>query len=177
MMAGFLKAATIVISGGAIVGYGALAMFHDVLSPSSALFATERIPDPPQAPCTRQVWLNSDRACQSWTLPHRDVQQFLSSEPTPAGSSPERIAASDKRLAIEDPAAEVRRRAARGAYAKARAVRLARAENGVIFRTTDSAQHGSMYWPTFRNDAWRPGSPQRRNDSTRMFTFFGTPVR
>ena len=177
MMAGFLKAATIVISGGAIVGYGALAMFHDVLSPSSALFATERIPDPPQAPCTRQVWLNSDRACQSWTLPHRDVRQFLSPEPTPVGPSPERMAASDKRIAIEDPAAGVRRRTARATYAKARAVRLARAENGFTFRTTEGAQHGSMYWPTFRNDAWRPGLPQRRNDSTRMFTFFGSPAR
>ena len=177
MMAGFLKAATIVISGGAIVGYGALAMLHEALSPSSALFATARIPDPPQAPCTRQVWLNSDRACQSWTLPHRDVQQFLSSEPTPIGSPPKRIAAPDKRLAIEDSAAEVRGRTARGTYAKARAARLARVENGVTFRTTESTQHGSMYWPTFRNDAYRPGLLQRRNDSTRMFTFFGTPAR
>src|SRR5262245_22625768 len=131
MMAGFLKAATIVISGGAIVGYGALAILHDAMSPVSALFAAARIPDPPQAPCTRQVWLNSDRACQSWTLPHRDVQQFLSPEPTPAGPSPERIAASDKRIAVEDSAAGVRRRTARGTYASARAVRLARVENGV----------------------------------------------
>jgi hypothetical protein len=167
MMAGFLKGATIVISSGAIVGYGALAMLHEALSPSSALFATARIPDPPQAPCTRQVWLNSDRACQSWTLPHRDVQQFLSSEPTSIGSSPKRIEASDKRLVIEESAAEVRGRTARRTYAKARAVRLARVEN----------QHGYMYWPTFRNDAVRPGLPQRRNDSTRMFTFFSTSAR
>jgi hypothetical protein len=176
-MAGFLKAATIVISGGAIAGYGALAMLHEALSPSSTLFATARIPDPPQAPCTRQVWLNSDRACQSWTLPHRDIQQFLSSEPTPVESPPKRIAASDKRLVIEESATEVRGRTARRTYARARAVRLARVENGGIFRATESTQHGYMYWPTFRNDAIRPGLPQRRNDSTRMFTFFGTSAR
>jgi hypothetical protein len=78
-MPGFLKAATLVMSGGAIVGAGAFeAIPEHALAP---LFATAAIPNLAPVPCKQQLWLNADRACQTWTVPHRDVRRALLLEP------------------------------------------------------------------------------------------------
>jgi hypothetical protein len=70
-MPGFLYAATIVMSGGAIVGAGVL-----MILPESS-----KVPDLPPLSCQQQYWLNADRSCETWTVPHRDVEQFLASAP------------------------------------------------------------------------------------------------
>jgi len=79
-MPGFLKAAALVISSGAIVGTGAFeTMPEHALAP---LLAVAPIPDFAGVPCKQQLWLNADRACQTWTVPHREVRQALFLEPT-----------------------------------------------------------------------------------------------
>ena len=83
-MPGFFKAAAVVISGGAIVGTGAVEMIpeHTV----APLFVAAPIPDFAHVPCKQQLWLNADRACQAWTTPRRDVNRGRLAEPA-AGES------------------------------------------------------------------------------------------
>jgi hypothetical protein len=88
-MPGFLKAATTVFVGGAIVGAGALAVLPSM--PESALalpllFAGVRVADLPPAPCKQQLWPNTDRSCQTWTIAGPSVQALLSA-PAPTRSS------------------------------------------------------------------------------------------
>jgi hypothetical protein len=80
-MPGFFRAATTVCAGGAIVGAGVLMMLPS--APEGALlapplFTTVRVSDLPPAPCKQQIWLNADRACQTWTTPKRQVEKALS---------------------------------------------------------------------------------------------------
>ena len=86
-MPGFLKAAALVISSGAIVGTGAFEMLPEhALAP---LLAIAPIPDFARVPCKQQLWLNADRVCQSWTVPHREVRRVLFAEPPAAEPAPE----------------------------------------------------------------------------------------
>jgi len=79
-MPGFLKATVIVLSSGAIVGTGALEFMPEHTRPLLALFA-RAIPDFDPLPCHQQSWLNADRVCQTWTVPHREVKRILNPEP------------------------------------------------------------------------------------------------
>jgi len=79
-MPGFLKAATTVFTGSAIVGAGVLMLLPSALEglprvPS--MFPSVRVSDLPPAACKQQVWLNTDRTCQSWTTPKPEVQRLL----------------------------------------------------------------------------------------------------
>jgi hypothetical protein len=86
-MPGFLKAVALVISGGAIVGTGAFeALPGHALAP---LLAIAPVPDFARVPCNQQLWLNADRACQTWTVPHREVRRVLFAEPPEAEPAPE----------------------------------------------------------------------------------------
>jgi len=86
-MPGFLKAAALVISSGAIVGTGAFEMLPEhALAP---LLAIAPIPDFARVPCKQQLWLNDDRVCQSWNVPHREVRRVLFAEPPAAEPAPE----------------------------------------------------------------------------------------
>jgi hypothetical protein len=90
-MPGFLKAATTVFVGGAIVGAGALAVLPSM--PQSALalpplFAGVRVADLPPASCKQQLWPNTDRSCQSWTIANPTVQALLSAPARTPSSQP-----------------------------------------------------------------------------------------
>ena len=65
-MPGF-KAAAIVMSGGTIIGTGMLVMLPE----------ESQVADLPVLSCQQQFWLNADRACQTWTVPHREIERFL----------------------------------------------------------------------------------------------------
>jgi hypothetical protein len=91
-MPGFLRATVIVMTGGAIVGAGIVAMLppapKDWSSDSfPSLFARLQVSDPPVAPCRQQFWPNSDRACQTWTVAHREVERILSEKTDTVGTS------------------------------------------------------------------------------------------
>jgi len=81
-MPGFGKAATIVLAGGAIVGAGALFLLPaaDGARRALPLTATIRMSDLPPAPCKQQIWPNTDRACQTWTTPKREIANVLSAQ-------------------------------------------------------------------------------------------------
>jgi hypothetical protein len=82
-MPGFLKATAIVGISGAAIGAGVLAMLPPApmdLLPTRSNFATVRVSDLPPAPCQRQLWPNTDRACQSWTMPRHDVAALLAAK-------------------------------------------------------------------------------------------------
>jgi hypothetical protein len=66
-MPGFFKAAAIVMSGGATIGTGVLMVLPE----------DSRVADLPALSCQQQFWLNADRTCQTWTVPHRDVERLL----------------------------------------------------------------------------------------------------
>jgi hypothetical protein len=79
-MPGFLRAATTVCTGGAIVGAGALMLLPFESAGSlrvRAMFATVRVSDLPPAPCKQQLWPNTDRACQTWTTPKHAIERVL----------------------------------------------------------------------------------------------------
>jgi len=162
---GFLKAATTVMSSSAILGAGVLAMLPEEPStPSSAtVSATMRLPNVPPTPCIRPLWPNANGACQAWTLPHRDVEGLLASEPTRAGASRE---------------STVRGRTARAENIKARKAHAEKASRRIsVARNMTPTQRGFTSWPTWGEDAFRPEFRQRRNDTMRMFAFFGTQAR
>jgi hypothetical protein len=66
-MPGFFKAAAIIMSGGATIGTGVLMVLPE----------DSRVADLPVLSCQQQFWLNADRTCQTWTVPHRDVERLL----------------------------------------------------------------------------------------------------
>jgi hypothetical protein len=66
-MPGFFKAAAIVMSGGATIGTGVLMVLPE----------DSRVAELPVMSCQQQFWLNADRTCQTWTVPHRDVERLL----------------------------------------------------------------------------------------------------
>jgi hypothetical protein len=129
-MPGFLKAAAIVMSGGAIVSAGALEMMPEDARPSVPLFATAPFPDFAPVSCKQQFWLNADRACQTWTVPHREVKRVLLVEPSPPANAARNTA---QPVPDERPAAEATattptqaQHTAENADNKARSVRSAR---------------------------------------------------
>jgi hypothetical protein len=133
-MPGFYKAAAIVMSGGAFVGASVLMMLpsppEDRL-PSSPVFATAMIADLFPEPCKQQLWLNTlntDRVCQTWSLPDRDVERILSApEPTTKGSrQPTGKPATDGPSPKSEMAAKARGRSSHTADSRARVTR----ENG-----------------------------------------------
>ena len=86
-MPGYLKTAALVISGGAIVGAGAAEFIPArALAP---LLAPAAVPDFARVPCRQQLWLNADRGCQTWTVPHSEVRRVLLIEPPVAEPAPE----------------------------------------------------------------------------------------
>jgi hypothetical protein len=184
-MPGFLKAAAIVMSGGVIVGVGALATLPGNLRESPPLLATGQIGALPSVPCDQQLWLNADRMCQTWTRPHRDVQHLLSPEPAPAEPSHEPSPAAptaSTRLTSDEAATKARPRASRAA--EIRAARIARGEFvsrriRMASRPVNNTQSGFMFWPTPQqnNYSYRPRSSRRSTDMTRMFALFGAPAR
>jgi hypothetical protein len=158
---GFLKAATTVMSSGAILGAGVLAMLPE--EPSTPSSATMRLPNVPPTPCNRPLWPNANGACQAWTLPHRDVEGLLASEPTPAGASRE---------------STVRGRTARAEKIKTRKAYAEKASRRIsVARNMTRTQRGFTSWPTWGDDAFRPEFRQRRNDTIRMFALFGAQAR
>jgi hypothetical protein len=178
-MPGFLRATAIVASAGAITG-GVLAALPG--NESSPLLATGQIGDLPSVPCEQQLWLNADRVCQTWTVPHRDVQRVLLPEPAPAepsGEPPPAVPATSTRLASDasatkalphtSHAGEIRpARIARGEFVSRR-IRMAS-------RPVNSAQPGFMFWPTPQQNTYtyRARSSRRSTDMRPMFAFFGT---
>jgi hypothetical protein len=170
-MSGFVKAAAIVMFGGAIVGAGILAMLPEENSaPLSATVPTKvEFPEISPAPCRRPLWPNAEGACQAWVLPHRELEGLLASEPTRAG------AAHDSTLA----SGTVRGRTARAENNKGRRVQANNASRRIPVapRMASVTQRGTTIAPTWRQDAFHPGFPERRNDMTRMFAFFGAPAR
>jgi hypothetical protein len=91
-MPGYFRAAAIVMTAGAIAGAGVLAMLPSApIDPRDdarpPLFAILEGADRPQVPCKQQLWVNSDRGCQTWTVPHRDVERALSEKTDAIGES------------------------------------------------------------------------------------------
>jgi hypothetical protein len=82
-MPGFLKAATTVFVSGAITGAGVLLLLPAAPEGSlrvQSMFAGVRTSDLPSATCKQQLWLNTDRTCQSWTTPKPEVQRLLAAK-------------------------------------------------------------------------------------------------
>jgi hypothetical protein len=182
-MPGFLKAAAIVVSGGAILGVGVLALPLHYSRQSSTLLATGQISDLPSVPCEQQLWLNADRLCQTWTMPHPDVQRVLSPGSAPAEPSrqppPTAAPATGTRLTSDESTTKVRPRTWHAA--ENRAARIARGEFvsrriRVASRPVNATQPGFLFWPAQQQNAYRYHSRSTgpSNDMTRMFAFFGT---
>jgi len=181
-MPGFFKAAAIVMSGGAIVGAGALATLPDELLQSPPVLATGQLTGLPSVPCEQQLWLNADRACQTWTVPHRDVQRVLSPEPVLEGPSRESPAAPTTSTRLTDESAgKAHGHPLRAGDVRAGSARIARGENvarrlRVMPRTANATLPGFTFWPS-QQDAFRQRPPSRSTDMTRAFAFFGSPAR
>jgi hypothetical protein len=82
-MPGFLKAATTVFVSGAITGAGVLLLLPAAPEGSlrmPSMFPSVRVSDLPAAACKQQLWLNTDRTCQSWTTPKPEVQRLLAAK-------------------------------------------------------------------------------------------------
>jgi hypothetical protein len=82
-MPGFLKAATTVFVSGAITGAGVLLLLPAAPEGSlhvRSMFPSVRVSDLPAAACRQQLWLNTDRTCQSWTTPKPEVQRLLAAK-------------------------------------------------------------------------------------------------
>lgn len=82
-MPGFLKAATAVFVSGAITGAGVLLLLPAAPEGSlrvQSMFPSVRVSDLPAAACKQQLWLNTDRTCQSWTTPKPEVQRLLAAK-------------------------------------------------------------------------------------------------
>jgi hypothetical protein len=67
---------------GAITGAGLLAMLPSApVEPRDdsrpPLFTILEGNGGRQLPCKQQLWVNSDRACQTWTVPHSNVERIL----------------------------------------------------------------------------------------------------
>ena len=82
-MPGFLKAATTVFVSGAITGAGVLLLLPAAPEGSlhvQSMFPSVRVSDLPAVACRQQLWLNTDRTCQSWTTPKPEVQRLLAAK-------------------------------------------------------------------------------------------------
>jgi hypothetical protein len=92
-MPGFYKAAAIVMSGGVLVGLGALMMVprpQEDTRPSSTLVGASQIANFFPKPCKQQLWLNTlntDGVCQTWNLSDRDAERLLAVPEPPAKAS------------------------------------------------------------------------------------------
>jgi pyruvate/2-oxoglutarate dehydrogenase complex dihydrolipoamide acyltransferase (E2) component len=102
-MPGFLRAATIVLGSSAVLGASALAARPS--APEGAVFARLRmagvaVADLPRVGCKQQLWPNTDRICQSWTIAQPDVARYLSTKLAPAPSA---LAAAESGAAPSQP--------------------------------------------------------------------------
>jgi hypothetical protein len=144
-MPGFLYAATIVMSGGAIVGAGVLMMLPE----------SSKVADLPVLSCQQQYWLNADRSCETWTVPHPDVEQFLSSAHV---DTVENTAATENMTVAERTPAKIpgadRRRAGGTAGNRAKAARIQAAP-----ATADSTRRTIMTRPTMIRPTSRQDFP------------------
>src|SRR6516165_4568958 len=92
-MPGFYRAAAIVMSGGAFLGFGVLMMLPrppENTHHSSTLLGAEQIANFFPEPCKQQLWqntLNTDRVCQTWNLPDREAERLLAVPEPPAKAS------------------------------------------------------------------------------------------
>jgi hypothetical protein len=180
-MPGFLKAAAIVVSGGVIVGAGVLATLSGNSRQSAPLLATGEIGDLPSVPCEQQLWLNADRACQTWTMPHADVQRVLSPETVPVEPSRTSPPAAPVTTRLTSDESSTKARPRTWHAAENRAARIARGgfvsrRTRVASRPVNATQPGFMFWPTSQQNTYRyrSRSYERPADTTRTFAFFGT---
>jgi hypothetical protein len=95
-MPGFLRAATIVLTSTAAIGVGVLTMLPSVPEgPWSGRARAAGVPvaELPRASCKQQLWPNTDRICQSWTIANPEVAKLLSAPtaPAPAPSAQTRL--------------------------------------------------------------------------------------
>lgn len=129
-MPGLFKAAAIVMSGGAVVGFGALMMLPpppEDTHPSSPVFAAAQIANLFPEPCKQQLWLNTlntDRVCQTWNLSDRDAERLLA-VPEPPAKAPRQPSkdAADRPVAKGEMAAKERAHTSHTADSQARPVR------------------------------------------------------
>jgi len=80
-MPGFLRAAVIVLGGSAVLGTAALALLPSAkdLAPAARLsIRGVSVAELPPATCKQQLWPNTDRICQSWTVAKPEVAVALS---------------------------------------------------------------------------------------------------
>jgi hypothetical protein len=132
-MPGFYKAAAMVMSGGAFLGFGVLMMLPpqpEDTRPSSTLFAAAQIANLFPEPCKQQLWLNTlntDRVCQTWNLSDRDAERLLSAPEPPAKAprQPERPAA-ESHVAKGEMVVKAHARVSRTAESQARPARESR---------------------------------------------------
>lgn len=144
-MPGFSKAASIVMSGGALVGFGVLLMLPPPLEdtqPSSSQLAAAQIANLFPEPCKQQLWLNTlntDRVCQTWNLSDRDAERILS-VPEPPAKAPREPSrpAPDSHIAKDETVVKTRARASHTASSPARPDRPAR-ETGSRRMSTPAA--------------------------------------
>jgi hypothetical protein len=81
-MPGYFRATAIVMSVGAIAGAAVLALLPSApIDPRDdsrpPLFTVLEGNGRPKLPCKQQLWVNSDRGCQTWTVPHPSVEKIL----------------------------------------------------------------------------------------------------
>jgi hypothetical protein len=90
-MPGYFRATAIVMTVGAIVGASVLAMLPSApMDPRDdsrpPLFTVLDGSGRPQVKCKQQLWVNSDRSCQTWTVPHPNVEKILSEKTDAIGT-------------------------------------------------------------------------------------------
>jgi hypothetical protein len=81
-MPGYFRATAIVMTAGAITGAAVLAMLPSAPIDQSddshpPLFTILEGSGRLQVSCRQQLWVNSDRGCQTWTVPHPNVERIL----------------------------------------------------------------------------------------------------
>lgn len=79
-MPGFLRAATIVLTSSAVVAGAVLATLPslpDGVLSTQAATAGIRVAELPRVSCKEQLWPNTDRVCQSWTVAKPEVASAL----------------------------------------------------------------------------------------------------
>jgi hypothetical protein len=158
-MPGLYKAAAIVMSGGALVGFGVLMMLPPPPEDphlSSSLFAAAQIANFFPEPCKQQLWLNTlntDRVCQTWNLSDREAERLLAVPEPPAKASrrPSKSAA-DSHVAKGEMVVKARARVPRTADSQARPTR----ESGPRRMSTRTPTPAAS--PTFEN-THRTGFP------------------
>lgn len=130
-MPGFYKAAAIVMSGGAFLGFGVLMMLPrppEDTHHTSALVAAEQIANFFPEPCKQQLWLNTlntDRVCQTWNLSDREAERLLAAPQPPVKASrrPSKEPAAASHVAKSDMAVKARAHVSHTADNQARSAR------------------------------------------------------